>query len=84
MRWLPTMSCCAGLALATATLPGSVLGQDFPQPPCGAPARPGYPAPGAAPVLRSWQVETWTPPDCAGWSSSRATLLSPLRKSSVS
>ena len=36
---------------------------------------PSYTAPGEPPRIRSAQVEGWTAPSCAGWVSTRSTLL---------
>ncbi len=51
-----------------------------PQPPCTAVSVPGYPAPGAAPVISVWQgreldQSKWRPSVCTGWPASSASKL---------
>ena len=46
-----------------------------PQPPCGTPPLPMYPAAGAAAVVRVWQNSDWTPAPCTGWSASHSATL---------
>ena len=43
----------------------------MPVPPCGAPAQPAFPDPGAPPNLQVWKDRAanaaWVPPSCTGW-----------------
>src|SRR4051812_11591018 len=51
------------------------LAQETVRPPCGGPPLPSYAALSEPPRIRSTQVEGWRAPGCAGWASSRSTLL---------
>lgn len=63
---VPALALAAVLALAA---------QPNPQPPCGKPALPAYPALQAAPVVQVWDKSDWTPPGCVGWSAAPSSVL---------
>ena len=61
----------AGLVLLGILSPVGLRAQDMPVPPCGAPAQPAFPDPGAPPNLQVWKDRAsnaaWVPPGCTGW-----------------
>jgi uncharacterized protein DUF6675 len=63
--------CGAGLVLLVLLWPVGLRAQDMPVPPCGAPAQPAFPDPGAPPNLQVWKDRAsnaaWVPPSCTGW-----------------
>ena len=61
----------AGLVLLGLLWPVGLGAQDMPVPPCGPPAQPAFPDPGAPPNLQVWNDRAsnaaWVPPSCTGW-----------------
>jgi hypothetical protein len=69
----------AALLAVLLFLPGLASAADGPNPPCGTPPSPAYPAIGAPPVTAIWKAGDrdlrWTPAACMGWRDAKFKLL---------
>jgi hypothetical protein len=66
-----TFALMAGLAIFLLAGPTMAAPGPAPQPPCGGPPNPDYPAIDAAPAIHLWKADdlepAWTPPACITW-----------------